>query len=62
MNLPDDFEVSPSGTHKVLDETTLSMIRYRSALQLILEMDSCLLADAQEIARSALDDGPATDA
>jgi len=51
----DDFEVHESGTFKVLGDKDLELIRLRSALRQIINMDSCLLADAKELAKQALE-------
>ena len=50
----DDFEVDPTGTGKALVDSELEVARLRWALHQIVDIDSCLLADAQEIAKEAL--------
>ena len=52
----EDFEVHESGTFKVLDDKDLTIAKLRAALDEIIEMDSCLLADAQAIAKATRDE------
>jgi hypothetical protein len=46
-DMPDDFENCPIGTQ-------IQLVRLKWALHQILTLESCLLAEAQEIAREAL--------
>lgn len=56
----DDDERQPtvvgSGKFRVLTETDAKLARAAQALQQIVDMESCLLAHAQQIARQALED------
>jgi hypothetical protein len=54
MMLPDDFEVSETGTHKTLDAQSHRIIALREALWTIISQESCLLADAKETAAAAI--------
>ena len=50
-----NVEVNETGTMKALSDTELRAERYLMALQEIIHMKSCLLADAQAIAKEAVE-------
>lgn len=58
LNSSDELDptIVGSGRYAQLTEQEIQRMRYREALQDILKMDSCLLADAKERARAALED------
>ena len=49
-----NFETVPIGTTRALDGALILVADYERALKEILVMDSCLLAEAQEIAKAVL--------
>ena len=49
-----DFEVCETGTHEAICEMGLELCHLRNALREIINMESCLLADAKVIAEEAL--------